>query len=141
MKDAECIHGVPVTWCDLCLDTERDKAEDIRRKMAAGEPWATDSAWADSRERTKRSVARAREELVAQLGGKCAACSSTKNLCFDHKKKRTWRAPRANRHTRMARYKREAKAGKLQLLCKSCNSKRGVPGTKQCQLFDSYLKK
>lgn len=66
-------------------------------------------------------------ELIAFLGGVCVQCGATENLQVDHIDSRTWDIRKCNRHTRIARYWREAMQGLVQVLCKSCNSSKGDP--------------
>lgn len=69
--------------------------------------------------------------LVQRLGGVCAQCKRVKNpdlLEFDHLAARTWKANRLGRWQRLEEYKRDASAGKIQLLCRRCNAKKGKPG-------------
>ena len=60
-------------------------------------------------------------ELTQQIGGKCALCSSTTSLQFDHIHGRDYDAKALSYSARLARYKREAAAGLLRLLCETCN--------------------
>lgn len=79
-----------------------------------------------------RSYRKLKAELVAQLGGCCNQCGAEEgnlddqgrviHLCFDHiHNDRTWKVRKLNRWTRIARYRREAAQGRIQLLCDSCN--------------------
>lgn len=66
---------------------------------------------------------RERVALIIQLGGKCVECKEDDfdKLEFDHIKARTWVAAALSSSARIARYKREAKRDKIQLLCGRCN--------------------
>jgi len=66
-----------------------------------------------------------RMELIEKLGGKCAECGYKKRLEIDHIKGRDWEPSKKSRWTRIARYEREAKEGKLQVLCRWCNASKG----------------
>jgi hypothetical protein len=69
---------------------------------------------------------RLRAELIAYLGGKCVKCGTTDRLEFDHKGgDRDWEPTRVNQWTRMKLYWRDARAGKLRLLCKPHNASDG----------------
>src|SRR5947209_2351671 len=78
-----------------------------------------------------RRYRRGRQELIDQLGGKCADCGATEDLEFDHPSGRTWEARKTSRWQRLALYRREAKDGKIELRCKDCNKRRGSPRRKQ----------
>lgn len=84
--------------------------------------------WQQKKERQYRSAQKLRDELIAELGGCCVNCGATERLEFDHLEPRTWRAEKHNLWTRIAKYRREAAEGKIQLLCKSCNCRKGSPG-------------
>lgn len=72
--------------------------------------------------RHKLWAAATRARMVCMLGNKCAACASTEDLTFD-----CW-APAGDRHHRLSAperitfYRRQMRAGNVQLLCASCNS-------------------
>jgi hypothetical protein len=71
-----------------------------------------------------RYARRLREELIAQLGGKCemrfkGPCAG--ELQFDHKEGRDYNPNKLSYSARMARYRREAEAGELRLLCEKHN--------------------
>ncbi len=78
-----------------------------------------------ARQKNNWMYSRAREmrrDLIAKLGGKCADCGTKHDLVFDHIYGKDWQANKLNRYHRMLIYVREEKEGKIQLLCKSCNS-------------------
>lgn len=68
--------------------------------------------------------------LIAQLGAKCSACGATSSLELD------CIVPRGDDHHRLEMsmratfYRREARAGNLQVLCERCNAAKGA-GTMQ----------
>lgn len=70
-----------------------------------------------------------RAQLIEEMGGYCARCASPFDLEFDHLELREWR--RTCRQTssdhRICIYRHEWERGKLQLLCKKCNTKKGRP--------------
>jgi hypothetical protein len=73
--------------------------------------------------RSTRYAKRIRAELIEQLGGRCALCGEDDEgvLEFDHPFGRDWTPNRLSYSSRMARYKREADAKLLRLLCADCN--------------------
>lgn len=81
-------------------------------------------SWRESRRRTLAWVRRARRDLVALLGGKCAECGTTRRLEFDHPHGRDYDPARLSRWSRIARYRRDAAAGNLRVLCRSHNASR-----------------
>lgn len=66
-----------------------------------------------------------RLDLIQKLGGKCVECGYKKRLELDHINGRDWEPSKKSRWTRIARYEREAKEGKLQVLCRWCNASKG----------------
>lgn len=54
-------------------------------------------------------------------GGVCALCGATEGLQFDHINGRDYNPNQLSYSARMARYKREAAAGELRLLCEPHN--------------------
>lgn len=88
---------------------------------------------AEKRKRVHRKVVKKykadRLELISQLGGKCVRCEETRprRLEFHHIRERTWVARELSRWSRMKRYREEAEAGEIELLCRSCNAKLGKP--------------
>lgn len=80
--------------------------------------------------RQKEWARKARQKLIAELGGSCAQCGTKDNLVFDcifptghdHHSKDT--------SARMSYYRREHACGNLQLLCAKHNNLKGdaIPG-------------
>lgn len=69
-----------------------------------------------------------RDEMRAALGGKCVQCGTTHNLEFDHidAATRTWGDTRGVGFVRsITLYRRDYKAGLLQLLCRYHNAVKG----------------
>lgn len=64
--------------------------------------------------------------LVAELGGKCTHCGSTKRLEPDHIHGTTWNPEELSPERRMSAYEADAKAGLIRLLCRSCNARDGA---------------
>lgn len=82
-----------------------------------------------TQEQRRENYRRGRAELIAHLGGKCVDCDedNPKRLEFDHLTPRTWKAKDVSRWVRLARYRREAEAGQIELRCRSCNASKGEP--------------
>lgn len=76
--------------------------------------------------KAKRSYAR-RLALIKSLGGKCVECGRKNRLEIDHIEGRDWDPAKKSRWSRVAIYEREAREGKLQVLCKRCNKVKGKP--------------
>lgn len=74
-----------------------------------------------------RTYKKRRRVLIRTLGGVCSNCKSSSQLELDHICGRDYDIKQLNRWTRIARYEREAADGLLQVLCKSCNSRKGDP--------------
>lgn len=74
---------------------------------------------------------RARVWLINELGGKCAnpECgeSEFEKLTFDHIYGKDYETTGLSTDQRMCRYMKEHKLGLIQVLCLTCNSKRGDP--------------
>lgn len=77
--------------------------------------------------RQREWAARVRVQLIEKLGGKCVICGTCYELEFDHKEPRTWNCKQVSSEYRITLYKREAEAGKIQLLCRKCNARKGEP--------------
>lgn len=75
--------------------------------------------------RQKEWARKARATLLEILGGKCAWCESTEQLTFDCKE------PMGHTHhcydtsQRISFYRAVHAAGNLQILCHSCNARKG----------------
>jgi hypothetical protein len=74
-------------------------------------------------EKRRRNYALGRLRLLAEMGGCCGTCGTIKNLEFHHPFGRDWEPSRTARWVRLARYRREWNAGRLSLLCRSCNGR------------------
>ena len=75
---------------------------------------------------------RKRRKLLKILGGECVCCGSKKKLEFDHINGRSWEVTDIGSHRRICRYFKEAKKGKIQILCHECNVSKG--DGKRCTL-------
>lgn len=88
--------------------------------------------------RQREWAAKKRAELIEQLGGCCVDCGKTRRLEFHHTVPRTWVANRLSRWARMVRYIREAAEGKITLLCRRCNVKRGQPKAPEVSVEEPF---
>lgn len=72
---------------------------------------------------------RKRTELLMSLGGLCAGCGEKDydKLQFDHIYGRKWEIRSRCSTVRLSAYTREIEEGLIQVLCVSCNSRRGTP--------------
>lgn len=70
---------------------------------------------------------KAYDKLVEDLGGKCAKCGTTENLTIDHIDGCEFDHNDVEWSHRVSIYRREAKEGKLQILCDEHNRKKGDP--------------
>lgn len=70
---------------------------------------------------------KAYEKLILELGGRCAQCGSLSGLSVDHIEEKGYVACKLEWSHRISVYRREAKAGLLQVLCVKCNCKKGKP--------------
>lgn len=84
-------------------------------------------------QRKRRRRAKAiRQALRQALGGRCAnpkdnaRCTRTRYLEFDHKHGRLWQPNKLNCLERALRYVEDFAAGRLRLLCRSCNGSDGA---------------
>ena len=58
-----------------------------------------------------------RQQIVEFLGGVCVTCGTTEELEFHHKYGNTWQSNKLGSYQRLLKYKEEAEAGLLELLC------------------------
>ena len=72
--------------------------------------------------RQREWAKRAREALIAALGGRCVLCDATNCLTIEHVDGRNWNLQRVDQSWRMSIYRREAAEGRLTVLCIVCNS-------------------
>lgn len=77
--------------------------------------------------RQKAWARRAYEKLILDLGGRCVECGSLSGLTIDHIDGKAYVACKIEWSHRISVYRREAKAGLLQVLCAKCNRKKGKP--------------
>jgi hypothetical protein len=70
---------------------------------------------------------RAYDRLIVELGGVCAECGSASGLTIDHIDGCDYYHQNYEWSYRISVYRREAKEGKLQVLCWTCNQKKGRP--------------
>jgi 5-methylcytosine-specific restriction endonuclease McrA len=84
----------------------------------------------------RRHLATKKAQLIADLGGVCVGfpgpCGTTEDLTFDHINGRDWDIRAVHSTKRLRIYVEEASQGKLQLLCRACNTRKrnaqnGVP--------------
>jgi 5-methylcytosine-specific restriction endonuclease McrA len=88
---------------------------------------------------------RAYDNLIQQLGGKCVECGTTEKLTIDHIDGCEFEHTDIEWSHRISIYRREAKEGKLQVLCETHNSKKGDPRDRpdddgQYDLFTQVVK-
>lgn len=74
-----------------------------------------------SNRRALESARRRREALEIALGGVCRKCGAHERLEFHHTHGRTWIARAVAQWTRIRLYERDAAAGLLVLLCRTCH--------------------
>jgi hypothetical protein len=75
----------------------------------------------------RRNYTRGRALLEKELGGCCKGCGRKTRLEFHHLFPRAWSPSKTSRWVRLARYRREAAAGQVELRCRSCNARAGKP--------------
>lgn len=82
--------------------------------------------------RRKRDSANLRRCLRMAMGGRCANpnnnpnCTGTLYLEFDHPQGRLWAPNKLNCWARARQYLEDWAAGRLRLLCRSCNGQDGA---------------
>ena len=76
----------------------------------------------------RRYVESIRESLFNALGRQCRHCGVLVDLTFDHIGARPTASRRMSQTMRAADLKRSYMRGLLQVLCRSCNSKKGREG-------------
>lgn len=79
--------------------------------------------------RRRKVYQKRRDALIEKLGSKCVECGeeTAEKLTFDHIHGRDWDIRKVHGTKRLRIYAEEAEAGKIQLLCLSCNSAKGKP--------------
>jgi len=77
--------------------------------------------------RQREWARRAYDRLIVELGGKCVQCGSLSALTVDHIEGCEYAHETVEWSYRVSIYRREAKEGKLQVLCATCNQKKGRP--------------
>jgi hypothetical protein len=87
-----------------------EQLEDFRRRRRAAR-----------RRYENRKYQVLRQALLKDMGECCAKCGSYDRPEFDHPYGRDWDIKAVNRITRLTIYRREWLAGRLRILCKSCN--------------------
>ncbi len=88
---------------------------------------------------------RIRRMLLEIYGNRCAECGCLEGDCHlevNHIYGRDWKPSEAGSYGRWLRYWREAREGKINLLCPDCNKayrpKRHVQPPDHCPLFQAY---
>ena len=88
---------------------------------------------------------RIRNQLIEIYGGKCAQCGASKDevhLEINHIYGRKWKVRTLNRYNRFLRYRKEAREGRINLLCKDCNAvwrpRREETAPGWCPLFEAW---
>lgn len=97
-----------------------------RKKLYLTEEAAREAKRRQQRLWVRETRARMRSALIRDMGGKCALCSETVNLTFDHFPDPTsWDISRMAGPARIRRYREDWEQGMLRLLCFPCNRQRG----------------
>jgi hypothetical protein len=76
--------------------------------------------------RQVRWARKKRDLILSVLGGKCVFCGITTNLTFDCIRATGDRHHRLSSVARVTYYVEQMRRGNLQVLCHSCNSKKGA---------------
>ena len=77
--------------------------------------------------RQRRWARAAYDRLIIELGGVCVKCGAVSALTIDHIDGCDYYHEKLEWSYRVSVYRREAKEGKLQVLCETCNQKKGRP--------------
>jgi hypothetical protein len=131
LKDKRVIKILPRSRGIIVLDVgAHDVVETVWGCFTVG----NEPSLSGSRDYNRLMYKERRLELIDEMGGVCVECDERDPdlLEFHHKHERTWTCRDKNRWTRLAIYKREWAAGKIELLCASCNKKAGKPAPAVC---------
>lgn len=76
--------------------------------------------------RQKEYAKRLRQKLLEELGNRCP-CGATEDLTFDHKypEDKVGYSQAKGSDSRMYEYRKLASLGRIQILCRSCNTRKG----------------
>lgn len=66
-----------------------------------------------------------RVHLLVELGNVCKECGDTRDLTFDCKVSQGHRHHSMDASARMCFYRKQHREGNLQILCRSCNGRKG----------------
>jgi hypothetical protein len=77
-----------------------------------------------------------RKALIAAMGGECVECGKKRKLEFHHPDGRDWNVRSMNQWRRIKKYEEEWAAGKIELLCRSCNG--GINPKKEREEEEAY---
>jgi 5-methylcytosine-specific restriction endonuclease McrA len=116
------------------LDATREEVEAMTKagfELKKRRPLSRKDFREQERQRKTESYFRLRDELIEELGGQCACCDTKEDLQLDHirasdKEYTCTEIIRMNKGTKIAYYRRKAKEGKIQVLCKPCNRNKGT---------------
>jgi hypothetical protein len=90
----------------------------------------------NDRRNHNRMYKRRRKALIAAMGGECVECGRKRKLEFHHPDGRDWSVRSMNQWRRIKKYEEEWAAGKIELLCKSCNA--GINPKREREEEDEY---